>query len=415
MPAPRTARSLALTAGAAAGLGCLSPPAGAELPLGPRSLTERRVTVRVAPGVAWTRIVRTGRADGPFRLHVLTVDRRVFPGRLGAVLSNDRVPDVERVSGMARRKRAIAGVNGGYFAPRIPDRGDPVGVLVVDGRLVSETVGARTALLIPRSPSERIRVASLRFRGAVTLGDGRRLVDGVDRLRGRIPGCGGLGGDFPTERPNPFLTCTDSSELVVLSPSFGARTRTPAGGYEAVVRGGVVTSLRRGGNTAIPRDGYVLSGSGDAATFLRDRARPGNRPEVSLTLRDGTAALAPGDHAAITGGGPRLLLDGRVAIPPGMEGRSRADVGRNPRTMAGVRADGVLVLVAIDGRRRGWSVGATAREGATTIRALGAREAVNLDSGGSTTMVIGSRVVNRPSDAGGERAVSDGLLLLPAR
>jgi Phosphodiester glycosidase len=58
-------------------------------------------------------------------------------------------------------------------------------------------------------------------------------------------------------------------------------------------------------------------------------------------------------------------------------------------------------------------VGATLRESALVMRALGAREAVNLDGGGSTTMVVRGRVVNRPSDPGGERAVSDGLFVLP--
>jgi phosphodiester glycosidase len=394
-------------------LACLAAPAGAELPLGPDSLSERRTTVQVAPGVLWTRIVRTGRADGPFRVHVLAIDRGLPTGRVGAMLANDRVPELERVSSMARRGRAIAGVNGGYFAPRLPDRGDPVGVLAVDGRLVSEPVGARTALLVPSAPDEPIRVAALRWRGSVSLGGRGRLLDGVDRLRGRIPGCGGVGGDFPTQSINPFLVCTDSSELVVFSPSFGSRTRSSSAGQEAVVRDGVVTSLRQGGNSSIPRDGFVLSGTGDAATFLRDRARPGARPQVNFTLRDGARSLDPGDYESISGGAPRLVRAGRIDITPGLEGRARLDVGRSPRTVAGVRADGVLLLMTIDGRRPGWSAGATLREAARTILALGAREAVNFDSGGSTTMVVGSRVVNRPSDPTGERPVSDGLFVLP--
>ena len=45
--------------------------------------------------------------------------------------------------------------------------------------------------------------------------------------------------------------------------------------------------------------------------------------------------------------------------------------------------------------------------------ALGMREAVNLDGGGSTTMAVDGRVVNRPSDAAGERPVGDAILVLP--
>ena len=47
------------------------------------------------------------------------------------------------------------------------------------------------------------------------------------------------------------------------------------------------------------------------------------------------------------------------------------------------------------------------------MRAFGARDALNLDGGGSTTMTVRGRVVNRPSDAAGERPVSNGLFVLP--
>jgi len=86
---------------------------------------------------------------------------------------------------------------------------------------------------------------------------------------------------------------------------------------------------------------------------------------------------------------------------------------RNPRTLAGVRSDGRILLVTIDGRRPGWSAGATLPEAARVMRALGAREALNLDGGGSTTMTVKGAVVNFPSDPTGERPVGDGVFVLP--
>jgi hypothetical protein len=88
-------------------------PAGAELLLGRESYTERVRTVDVAPGLARTRIVRSG---GPWQVHVLTIDRRALEGRLVAGLSNSRVAGRERVSAIARSTRALAAVNGGFFA-----------------------------------------------------------------------------------------------------------------------------------------------------------------------------------------------------------------------------------------------------------------------------------------------------------
>jgi Phosphodiester glycosidase len=381
--------------------------AQAALPLGPASLTERRTATAVAPGVRLVRIVRSGRGDGPWRVFVLEISRS---RSLRAVLSNDRIPGLERTSSMARRTRAVAGVNGGHFVTAPSARGDPVGVLAVDGQLVSETVGIRTALLVPRATRGPPRVAALRFGGRLVLDGRSRLVDGIDRVRGRIPGCGGFGGDRPTQRPNPFLTCTDPSELVVLDRRWGERTGTTRAGVEVVVRRGVVTAVRREPDTAIPSDGYVLSGSGDAATFLRG-ARPGDRPELDLGLRDGRRTVSAADYESITGSGPRLLRAGRVDITDRSEAQQSL-AGRNPRTLVGVRGDGTVILAAIDGRRPGWSVGTTFRESAAVMRSLGARDALAFDGGGSTTMAVGRRVVNRPSD-GSERPVGDGLFVLP--
>jgi exopolysaccharide biosynthesis protein len=47
------------------------------------------------------------------------------------------------------------------------------------------------------------------------------------------------------------------------------------------------------------------------------------------------------------------------------------------------------------------------------MKALGAEEAVNLDGGGSATVTIGPALVNRPSDATGERPIGDAIIILP--
>jgi hypothetical protein len=363
--------------------------------------------VEVAPGVQWTSIVREA---GPQRINVLELDPTVVHG----VLSNGRIAGRERVSSMGRRTGAAAGVNGGYFGPS----GDPVGALAIDGQLLSEPVGGRSALLVGASGAT---IAPLRFRGAVTINGITRLIDGLDRTRGLVPACGGRGGDLPTTRPNAALTCTDASELVLLSPSYGARPPRE-GGVEAVLRDGTVARVRGPGTGLVPRDGLLLTGTGDAARFLRNAALPRSRVDLDLTP---TAAGRPLDLAQLTlvvGGGPRLLRGGRVTVSARAEGFAPPQVpgffgtfvaARQPRTLAGVRADGTILLVTVDGRRPGWSAGMTLPEAARLMRSLGARDALNLDGGGSSTMTVRGEVVNRPSDRGGERAVSDGVYALP--
>jgi hypothetical protein len=377
--------------------------AAAELPLGPRSLDERRSGVSVAPGVRWTRIVREG---GPWRVNVLSV----APGARALVTPATGGP--ERPSAMARRARAVAAVNGGYF----DGDGYPAGVLAAGGRLLSEPVGGRSALVL-----EPLGIAPLRFGGLARVGGAPRLLDGVNRIPGEIPACGGRGGDRPTQRPNGALTCTDPGELVLFTPEWGARTPAGLGRADTVVRGGVVGVTRPRGGTRVPADGVVLGGTGDAARLLRDTAVAGTPVELDLALRARRSVLVAGP-AGVVGGGPRLVAGGRVRIRAGAEGFAPLSApwfaqffvaSRQPRTLAGVRGDGRLLLVTVDGRRPGWSAGVTLREAARLMRSLGARDALNLDGGGSTAMAVRGRTVNRPSDAGGERPVSDALLVLP--
>ena len=366
------------------------------------------------------------------RINVLAVD----PARVHGVLSNERIARRERVSAMGRRVAAVAGVNGGYYSPS----GDPVGVLAHAGELLSEPVDGRSALIL--APGSAPRIAPVRFRGRITVNGRSREIDGIDRTRGLIPACGGRGGDKPTTRPNAVLTCGDASELVVLTPRYGARPPRE-GGVEAVIRDGRVTRVRPPDSGPVPRGTLLLTGTGDAARFLRDVALPRSPATITLRLRAAgrPLALAPGevgggpgpgevgggpeDSAAaptvVVGGGPRLLRAGRVAVAAAAEGfrppqspfffRSFV-AGRQPRTLAGVRPDGTLLLVTVDGRLPGWSVGMTLAEAARLMRSLGARDALNLDGGGSSTMVVRGEVVNRPSDRV-ERRVSDGLFVFP--
>src|SRR5215217_3766505 len=72
----------------------------------------------------------------------------------------------------------------------------------------------------------------------------------------------------------------------------------------------------------------------------------------------------------------------------------RFGVRRNPRTLAGTTPGGDLLLVALDRRQPGYSVGASFKESAQIMAALGAEEAVNLDGGGSTAMRVDERLVS---------------------
>jgi len=84
---------------------------------------------------------------------------------------------------------------------------------------------------------------------------------------------------------------------------------------------------------------------------------------------------------------------------------------RHPRTLIGVDRRGFIWLIAIDGRQLTYSVGMTFAELLRLADRLELRDLLNLDGGGSTTMVVKGVVVNKPSDAAGPRAVSDAIIV----
>ncbi|MGL6279650.1 MAG: phosphodiester glycosidase family protein, partial [Gaiella sp.] len=110
------------------------------------------------------------------------------------------------------------------------------------------------------------------------------------------------------------------------------------------------------------------------------------------------------------GGGPQIVRGGAPVFSAGEEFTSLQLTPRAPRTAVGQTADGRVLLVAVDGRQPGLSVGLTNFELAQTLVRLGAVTGMALDGGGSTTMAFDGRLLNRPSD-GVERPIATALVL----
>lgn len=106
-------------------------------------------------------------------------------------------------------------------------------------------------------------------------------------------------------------------------------------------------------------------------------------------------------------GGPILVQDGNIAISNNQELKfgGKAITDKHPRTAMGYTADGKLIFLVIEGRFPGKSEGASLIEEATILRDLGSVEALNLDGGGSSCLLVNGKETIRPSDKEGERAV----------
>ncbi|MNX04850.1 hypothetical protein D3C86_344460 [compost metagenome] len=344
-----------------------------------RLFTERTERV-LAPGLRYEQL-RRGLAHGPLSAHILRIDRErlVSTSSLRLGMGGDGMRfSLEPTSGIARRHGAIAAVNGGYFART----GEPLGLVMHNRQVLSGPINTRSLLAFGGTSTPF--VDGTQMSGSIQLPNGESTgIDGINQRRW-------------------------DGQLMLYTPLWGATTRTePASSAVefAVLASGQVIG-RSQGDLAIPPGGFVLSASGAEAEWLSRRLRVGDRLSYQTDL---TLFWRGIDH--ILAGGPRLLNQGKVQLTT-VDERFQPDiaVGRAPRTAVGITAKGGVILAVVDGRQSRLSVGLTLPETADFMRELGAQSALNLDGGGSSTMVIEGEIVNRPSD-GRERPVSNALLV----
>ncbi|WP_306322832.1 MULTISPECIES: phosphodiester glycosidase family protein [unclassified Streptomyces] len=389
--------------------------------------TAERTRLRAAgyTGSAWYTGWDGNAGDrGPWRVDVLTVDPKKFRGGLKASYGPD-LENRETTSALAAADGATAGVNAGFFVldPKAGAPGDPAGVGVYGGRLLSEAVNGRPGLVVHDS-ARGTKVERFTWQGSVAADGTSLALDGVDRVPGLIRNCGGTADDTPTARPLHDTTCTDPDELVAFTPEFGKETPKGEGAEAVLDRSGRVVEVRSPRGGALPAGARSVQATGAYTARLTALAKVGQRLAVRSGLKDGEGrAFAPSRTTSVLNGGPELVRDGRRHITPATDGMVQPGNPsfyygwvhkRNPRTLAGTDAAGRTVLVTADGRSTG-SLGLSIDESAAVARSLGLRDAMNLDGGGSTTMVVDGRVINDPSDAAGERPVGDALLVLPEK
>ncbi len=345
--------------------------------------------VSLAPGITYTRqLVFT--PHGPEVVHVMTVPK---PGGLYAlhpVLSNNTVVGRETVTSMQKRLSSTAtvgGVNADLFTW---NDGTPDGMFMDSGQLTTAPQPHRSTV------------------GVTT--DGRLLVDQVAMIA--------TWQGSSQRRPMTGLNQPAGPEGVSLFTSAWGSVTPPANDTIEVVLSsfppvapltdltGTVVAAKPAGGTAIPPGGAVLVGRGASAGRLATEAQVGQQITVRLVLRPQW-----NDVLDAVGGGPLIVRNGRPIFRAGEEFTGTQLSLRRARTAVGQRADGKIVLVAVDGALPGYSTGMTNFELAQQLVRLGAVTASALDSGTSTTMAFDGKLINTPSDPGGERGVADGLFV----
>lgn len=329
----------------------------------------------------------------PVRMNLLRLD--LTKVRLDVVHAMDAAIGTETVSSMAKRHGAIAAINGGFFRlDKSIFAGGAAGVLMIDNSFLSESVNNRTALeIINLKDKTLVFIERINAVGKIYIKKDS-LDAGVNRERKK-------------------------DDVVVFTDFFNRTTLTDSDGVEFIIRKNKVTHIfDKKGSSEIPSDGFVISASGKKREeFLRllkigMKVTRGFSNSIAL---NGSKPNMFGPSEDVTNGVPQLIKNGKIEITWEQEkaGKSFYET-KHPRTAVAKLKDGKFLMITVDGRSES-SGGIGLEDLAKLLLELGATDAMNLDGGGSTTMFLGGKVVNKPSDQTGERKVGDAILVFPRK
>ena len=354
----------------------------------------------VVPGVTLRRVTRPG---GPWVLSVLEVDLRRPDLDVRGVRACDQLLGRERPSAIARRLREegvdVVGILNADFFDLRGGTGATENNVVIDGEIVK-------AVTVTESPFDAFDNVHTQFGITAT---GAPVLDRF-HLQGvvRTPS-----GEWPLATINgnasgALALFTAWFDTLALAPqpadSIAHVSLLKVGGRGDTAHYRVESRAARGPLVRASEESVVLAATGPAAAVV-ERLRPGDRVDVITKLVPDRGPLR-----TVVGGWPRIVEAGRnVALAAdSVEGTiPRFSRARHPRSALGISRDSsTLYVVAVDGRQQA-SVGMTLEELADAMIALGAYEAMNLDGGGSTALVVRDSIVNTPSDTSGERPVGN--------
>ncbi len=352
---------------------------------------------RVAPGVEFYQSYDNSLVEGagPVAIFLLKLDPAVV--RVASALSNDRVLDAETVLEIAKRRTAIAAVNGGFFNTT---NGEPSGLLKVGGELVSDASAPRGVVVIERKADAKDVLTFDRLAAKVTM----QIKTADEQWSVPIAGV-----DTTRER----------GKVMLYTPAYHGDTDTAPTGTEWVLEGRplTVSAIRReAGRTPIPSQGAVLSFGGTkppdelaaleigatvafTTEWRSDFSVPSDRLDASTDIINGAGLIRRAGQT---------ITDWKAEALP----VATFVEARHPRTLIGQDPSGAVWLIVVDGRQPDHSIGMRFADLVRLVERLQLVDALNLDGGGSTTMVVRNRVVNRPSDPGG-RAVADAVIVAP--
>ena len=346
------------------------PPASADSGTEPAESLDPRLVALLNRELRWERLIRNG-----VRLNAVQVDPRTSSLQLRPLANERGMEGLGALSELAGRQGALVAVNGGYFN-RV--RRLPLGALRVDGRWLSGPILNRGVVAWDRGSLPRF--GRLRLEEWVRGPDGRRLLLVVLNSGYVQRGISRYTADW-----GPLYRALSGNETGLRLQGGLVVQRLDSGDLEQGVQ------LSAGEDLLVARGGAALPwGEGDRLTITSRASAP--------------LGLAP----FVVGGGPLLLQDGQLVLNGSAEAFSPSFLSQGaPRTV--VASDGNRVwLITLEGTG---DAGPTLSETASLLQQMGLRDALNLDGGSSTGLVMGGTMPVKGRGVAG--SVHHGIGLVP--
>jgi len=310
---------------------------------------------------------------------------------------------------IAKNKRVIAGINASFWES---DK-RPVGLFIDEG-VMYNTNNYRSSLIKTKHGKFVISKTNL----DISFKFKKEKVK-IDNVNGKDEA------DKIVVYTSPFkneITLKDNETGILVD--IGNHKFTPTN----KIKGKIVKFLEAGQKITPEKNTVVLIGNKDSLTFLKN-AKLNNKvkfyiknsiplpfppPLIGGGLWRGVKSLFKDDIEFAVTGAPQIVKNGQNIYQGIDEKLSESFINtKHPRTGCGITKNNkTLYWVVVDGRQPNFSIGVNLDEFAQLFLKLGSYNALNLDGGGSSSMVVGNQIMNAPSDYTGERVVSDAILLL---
>lgn len=316
-------------------------------------------------------------------VHVIKIDLSNPYVKLNAINNKEGViTDRGSVMNMVKSSGAVAGINADFFQTSSTD-GIPMGAQISGGALLTSPMQLSGMYMFGVTKDRKAVIDRYSFEGSVKAGDGSTFpLNGINQSSYTM--------EFPTKEASHL------NAMYIYTSAWMDPERPSAAKYasptEVLVQNGVVQQISDGKALAMtpPADGYILRAHGKAAEYVRAHLQVGQQvsADYSLQSRSTGKNVDPASFETMVGGHTILVENGKAAA----FSRDISSIsGSSPRsrTAIGYSSDGQTVYM-VTAEDNGSSTGLTLAELQSVLVKLGVSKAVNLDGGGSTTMV------NRP-------------------